>query len=133
MPRVYCDNPFYDSIAKEREGFAHGDVEHFRALSGRVIRSYFSPVNGDEILAQWASDRAVALQRLAIARLAEFFDRELREVAKGGPNADQLAAKVGADVTRLKHDGRKQMADARDQVLTAITRVWPLSHSDDAD
>src|SRR5260370_42685022 len=53
-------------------------------------------------------------------RMAEFFDRELREGAKGGPNADQPAARVAADVTRLKHDDRKQMADARAQVLTAM-------------
>jgi hypothetical protein len=53
-------------------------------------------------------------------RMAEFFDRELREVARGGPDADQLAAKVAADVTRLKHDDRKRMTDARDQVLTAM-------------
>jgi hypothetical protein len=52
--------------------------------------------------------------------MAEFFDRELREVARGGPDADQLAAKVAADVTRLKHDDRKRMTDARDQVLTAM-------------
>ena len=157
MPRVYYDNTFYDSIAKKRVGFAPEDVEEFRALSGHVIRSYFSPVNGDEILAQWASDPAGALQRLVIARdvvgfhnvlkqpsdllrdeiiayakglasppktmprrLGEFFDRELRAVAKGGPNAGQLAAKVATDVTRLKDEDKKPMVNARAEVLTAM-------------
>lgn len=157
VPRVYYDNTFYDSIAKKRAGFSPEDVEEFRALSGHVIRSYFSPVNGDEILAQWASDAAGALQRLVIARdlvgfgnvlkqpsdllrdeiiayaqglasppktmsprMAEFFDRGLRAVANGGPNAAHLAAKVAADVTRLKDADKKPIADARDEVLTAM-------------
>jgi hypothetical protein len=55
-------------------------------------------------------------------RLAEFFDRELREVAKGGPNASQLAAKVANDVTRLKDEDKKPMVVARDEVLTAMRR-----------
>ena len=160
MPRVYCDNTFYDSIAKRRSGFAPKDVDEFRALSGHAIRSYFSPVNGDEILTQWASDPAGALQRLVIARdlvgfdnilkqpsdllrdeilaygrglssppmtmarsQAELFDRELRAVAKGGPDAGPLAAQVAADVTRLKDDDKKPMVDAQREVLTAMRWV----------
>jgi hypothetical protein len=52
--------------------------------------------------------------------MAEFFARELCEVAKGGANANQLAAKVATDVTRLKEDDKKPMVAARNEVLTAM-------------
>ena len=153
MPRVYFDNTFYNFL--DKGWFAPQDVEEFKILSGRKIRSYFSPVNADELLAQWPTDHVAALRMLGIARdlvgfdnvlkqpadllrdeivayaqglasppktmprsLATFFDRELREVAEGGPGSDQLAAKVAADITTLKDDYKKQMADARDEVLT---------------
>src|SRR5438046_2652502 len=77
MPRVYYDNTFYDSIAKGRAGFGAQDVAEFKA--SRAIRSYFSPVNGDEMLTQWPSDPAGALARLAIARDLVGFENVLKQ------------------------------------------------------
>lgn len=124
MPRVYFDNTFYNFL--DKGWFTPEDVEEFKALSGRKIRGYFSPVNADELLGQWPTDRAAALRMLGIARdlvgfdhvlkqpsdllrdeivayaqglasppktmppsLARFFDREMCEIAKGGPGSDQ--------------------------------------------
>src|SRR5260370_22794121 len=128
MPRVYFDNTFYNFL--DKGWFAPEDVEEFKALSGHRIRAYVSPVNADELIAQWPTDRAATLRMLGIARdlvgfgnvlkqpgdllrdeivayaqalasppktmppsLADFFDRELRELAKGGPGCDRLLAR----------------------------------------
>ena len=56
--------------------------------------------------------------------LATSFEGEMRELANGRPGCDQLAAEVAAKITTLKEtlkdDYKKQMADARNQVLTQM-------------
>jgi hypothetical protein len=129
VPRAYFDNTFHKPV--DKGWFAPEDVEEFKARAGREIRCYFGPVNGDEIIGQWPTDRATALRMLAIARDLVGFDNLLKQpsdilsdeivaYAKGMASPPKTLRPSEADLFRRELRAMAEGAAGSDQLAVKV-------------